>query len=692
MSPLNGEDCFADVTYKYEIENVGSGSMDITTVERTRGGEQTSLMDLLDNSSLDPSEYTTIIEKEKINLCAAAIFRTEIIIEADPPNRIHCDDEDMYEFSIEPPLSCDVSLQMECATLGGLDCSEINAELFKTCDCADECARELVYRYTAASCVAGLDGCADSGANGLTADIVVSSDNALFFEGRVQIGDDILISNSGECLPSTLDVTVRPTAGDQPASQVVVIDSSCNGVVSLLDNFGSLKFSGYTCSDNVLHSCYIDVEYTITTSNEGTSSQTVTDWIFDLNGDFRGPGIELPFLEPGESFSMVEPAEFELCVASEYTSTTMVITTDTTGNECEDSDALSVTVPFSPPPMNSSPVEPPSSRPVSPSNPLPATPPSASAVINPPVTSPLEPSQALCEFNMDIECIPSANSQTCNATPPPVAQCTGRPFEMGFLYAGGNCTNSWNAQEAEGKFFCNDLHGGPPTKRGEKSYIVVTDLEGGTTFHSDYVEVGALYTLSDGGNRFPSDQLITIYKTNNTEDPDNVLQSVQYHSSCSSNLFLKDRFGASQLVLWVNEEQGIVSCFANQTFEIAVTIPISLQGGPATVTGLTVSSNVDPFFFNLTGSVAGIEAGGGDTIRATISVPVDLSEKRTYDFFYYVNSNDKRWGDMHCNRTDQFYSRLPSAAHFPYIFAVPKSAGFALDRWELSKRPRRSST
>lgn len=166
--------------------------------------------------------------------------------------------------------------------------------------------------------------------------------------------------------------------------------------------------------------------------------------------------------------------------------------------------------------------------------------------------------------------------------------------------------------------------------RGEKSYIIVTDLKGETIFHNDYVLVGSIYTLYDGGEDFPADQLITIYSKNNTDDPTAVLQSVQYHSSCSQNLFLKDRFGASQLVLWANEDQGVVSCFANQTFNLEVQIPIDIVGGPATITGLTISSNVDPFFFNLTDRVAGTVAGAGDIIQTSIAIPIDTSERKTY--------------------------------------------------------------
>ena len=199
------------------------------------------------------------------------------------------------------------------------------------------------------------------------------------------------------------------------------------------------------------------------------------------------------------------------------------------------------------------------------------------------------------------------------------------------LYNGGDCSQSFNVQEADGNFFCNDFGGGPPTERGAVSYIVVTDLDGETIYHTDFVEVGSIFTLSDGGENFAFNQLITIYSSNNTEDSNNILQSVQYHSSCSSNLFLKDRFGASQLVLQVNEDQGVVSCFANQTFNIDVTIPLDIEGGPATVQSLTIASNVDPFFLNLTDKVAGTVANAGEVIQAPISIPIDFTQKRTYN-------------------------------------------------------------
>lgn len=249
---------------------------------------------------------------------------------------------------------------------------------------------------------------------------------------------------------------------------------------------------------------------------------------------------------------------------------------------------------------------------------------------------------------------------------------------MVFLYNGGNCDQSYNVQEAGGKFSCQDFEGGPPIERGEKSFIVVTALKDNTLYHSDWVGVGELFTLSDGGADFVADQLITIYRDDNTADPANIIQSINYHSSCSQNLFLKDRFGAVQLVIWINEDQGTVSCFANQTFDLDITVPIDIVGGPATVQSLTVASNVDPFFFNLTDKVNGIELNAGDTLQTSLSIPIDLTVKRTYNLLITLLALTAT--GQECSATDltSFTAGYPLPPIFPTFSPTNAPSGFPL--------------
>jgi hypothetical protein len=194
---------------------------------------------------------------------------------------------------------------------------------------------------------------------------------------------------------------------------------------------------------------------------------------------------------------------------------------------------------------------------------------------------------------------------------------------------------------------------------------VVTDTKGEVVYHADWVEVGSLFTLSDGGERFPANQLITIYSSNETTDQNNIIQSVQYHSSCSSNLFLKDRFGASQLVIWVNEDQGTDSCFANQTFELDITIPIDIVGGPATITSLTVASNIDPFFFNLTDKVFGIVADAGTTISTSLAIPIDLTTAKTYNLLVTVFAETQLGQICRATELTSFTAGYPLPPIFP---------------------------
>jgi len=136
------------------------------------------------------------------------------------------------------------------------------------------------------------------------------------------------------------------------------------------------------------------------------------------------------------------------------------------------------------------------------------------------------------------------------------------------LFNGGGCEQSDNTQEL--KFTCEDFAGGPPVNEGDQVYIVVTDIKGESiTYFEGTVGVGEIFPLNDGGERFQADMFVMIY----SPDQSTLLQMVQYHSSCSSNLELKNRFGASQLVSFTNEVQGLVSCFATFSFALDIAVP-----------------------------------------------------------------------------------------------------------------------
>ena len=218
------------------------------------------------------------------------------------------------------------------------------------------------------------------------------------------------------------------------------------------------------------------------------------------------------------------------------------------------------------------------------------------------------------------------NNSTCDDIPPLVTQCLQRPNKMVFRYNGGDCSQSFNIQPIT-LFQCIDFNGGPPDTEGATSYIVITDTKGQNIIYYDgFASVGEELTLEDGGNRVEANMNITIFSSDVTT-PENVVQSVIYHSSCSRNLFLKDRYGSLQLVVFVNELQGIVSCFFSVTFDFNIANTGSFD---TSLVSLEAVSNIG--VFNLTDEVLGTTIVPGETFVVTRDFFLDLTVRKTYTF------------------------------------------------------------
>jgi hypothetical protein len=165
------------------------------------------------------------------------------------------------------------------------------------------------------------------------------------------------------------------------------------------------------------------------------------------------------------------------------------------------------------------------------------------------------------------------------------------------------------------------------TIEGATSYIEVTALKDESiVYFAGDVAVGDIFTLEDGGERFEADQKVRIFDSQGGT----LLQDTFYHSSCSQNLDLKNRFGAVQIVGWFNEEQGEVSCFANATFDMAITIPVTITGETITLSSFVIISTFGTY--NLTDEYAGTVLEPGDTIETAIQVTLDLTVRRRYTF------------------------------------------------------------
>ena len=147
---------------------------------------------------------------------------------------------------------------------------------------------------------------------------------------------------------------------------------------------------------------------------------------------------------------------------------------------------------------------------------------------------------------------------------------------------------------------------------------------------------------------------ISIYGDNGQTDPalievpSNLLQTMKYHSSCSRNLFLKDRFGANQIVQWVSSTVGTVSCFINTTIDLQVGIPITTSGGQVRLTELGTLSNILGFI-NQTDQVYGTVVAPGSTIAVDpIPITLDLTKRIRYTWFTTIVGQTVS-GTQECN-------------------------------------------
>ena len=261
-----------------------------------------------------------------------------------------------------------------------------------------------------------------------------------------------------------------------------------------------------------------------------------------------------------------------------------------------------------------------------------------------------------------MKCNPDGDLDGCDAILPLVTQCEQRPTKLIMRYNGGDCTQSFNIQPST-LFQCEDFNGGPPTEEGALSYIVATDIKGqGIIYHDGFVAVGSEYELVDGGNRLEANMNITIYSSD-VIDPANMIQSVVYHSSCSRNLFLKDRYGASQIVVFVNDLQGIVTCFFNSTFDISI-----INDGDFGAEFVSLVSVTNLGVFNLTDQVLGQNVAPGESFAISLPVALDLTVRQRYTVLSTITGRTEGSGVI-CTDTDflTFVAGNPLPPTFPTV-------------------------
>lgn len=245
-----------------------------------------------------------------------------------------------------------------------------------------------------------------------------------------------------------------------------------------------------------------------------------------------------------------------------------------------------------------------------------------------------------------------------------VENCVARPLEITMLFAGGDCNMSRNCQED--KFICEDFNGGPPHGYGDLAYIKALDTDEEQVFFEGWVPVGSLYIMQNNFERFPADQIIKVYSSD-AADEASLQQMVQYHSSCSQNLDLLNRFGSQVIWGWYNEEQGNITGATNFDFGVSVDLPIDAVeygGEDFTVTGLTivVSSTptaigvfeFPPVTYDLTDSVVGTTVASGSSLDADLSIDLNMAVEQEYTFLITMTAETASGVECTANELIQF--------------------------------------
>ena len=702
--------CIIPVIYTYDFANVGTNDMTVTVAERTRNNVTINLIDNIPDKELAPGESTQITEAENLNICIDGLYLTTLTGSATPPGGEICTDTDEYVFQIG--VSCRVDVEVTCVDMNGVACADIGTPSSSCVDLDD--LTVLTFTYLGGTCAASSNGqggastCEDfnGGPTGSDARVVCADGALALFDQVVSVGSAVTVNGAnGGKLPASMICSI--SSPDGTSLQTVTINTSGDLPLSLKDVFGSLQLETCTDTTGSVIDCLLEVIYTYSFANVGTNVMNITTAEVTRNNvttDFIG-SVPVTSLSPGESTSVNVTETVDFCIEGTYVTTIFAEASPPSGTICSDTDEyvipitppLSTEPPVSPAPTTLSPVTPapttlspvtpaptpttPAPTPTTPA-PTPTTPAPTPTTPAPATPAPVTPSPATpaptpdeCVVAIEVICDPSGDAANCDSILPLVTQCTQRPNQLVMRYNGGTCEQSFNIQPTT-LFQCFDFQGGPPDSEGAESYVVATDIKGqGITYFEGFIRVGEELLLDDPDqSRVDANMNITVYASDDKSFA-NMLQTVVYHTSCSRNLFLKDRYGSFQLVVFVNDLQGTVSCFYNATFDFNI---VNTGSFGAEFVSLISETNIGGGPFNLTDQVLEQQAqvNPGDEFTLSLNINIDLTVRQRYTVLTTIVGRTEGTGVL-CSDTDflSFVAGNPLPPIFPTIAPTSSPTG-----------------
>jgi len=137
----------------------------------------------------------------------------------------------------------------------------------------------------------------------------------------------------------------------------------------------------------------------------------------------------------------------------------------------------------------------------------------------------------------------------------PTILCASRPTIFYFQYTGKSCASSRHSQSD--KASCNDYQAISTESDVRVTFTTANssnkrkrnnESKGNGAYFDRTVSKGATMLIDNGGEKFPANMNIQVYKGAV------LLQAVTFHSSCSNNLYIGDIFGAFKLIGFNNQD------------------------------------------------------------------------------------------------------------------------------------------
>ena len=642
------EDCedgenMVDVQYCYTVENIGKSCGDISKLERTRTVNPpgtTDVKDLLpelDTATLCPGETVTICEIEETNTCIDACYETTVEVDATMPDGFVCSNADEYEVCTSP--GCTVEVESSCTVAGtNTDCRDIETTPETCTDTAVEYCYEVSNPGTTCGDITTLSRTRTppGGAEG-TLDLlplIPEADRTDFCPGdTVTVCETVVIDTcDDQCYETTTDVEVTmedgKTCNDTDEYELCVnpgcvteLEQTCKieGTDVPCDEIPPSDFEQCADGENML-----PVEQCYKISNVGPTCGTITTFERTTDGAvvsfLDGIPEDERILCPGQDMEVCETVDVNTCEEKCYETSVEVILTMADGTICQQIDEYEFCVP-------------------------------------PPTTE-------SCNVEVDLACSTDVNrtedgSGNCDVIIPIATRCDKRAAAMTWRFNGGNCEQSFNIQEAD-KFVCTDfVDGGAPTEGS--AWLTVASVKNPEDIYFDgEVLVGDLFTMFAADTmkgKFDADSTFSVYADSSK---DQLLQESSVHTSCSQNLFLKDKFGSVQLLIFENEF-GLFTCFVGATYSYTLTNEAAANAGAIVEFTSTTNGVVDDCLDDL--PAPGI-IPPDTTVVVDKEILIDMTIRQTYDTTVFVRAVTPGGAQCSDTATLSFESGNPNLPSF----------------------------